>query len=319
MFFRARDRGVAVERPRSWHSSKSANFDNTHQEDTMRSPESGYTYNTKAHHRLSQPKDRSSKGWVYNPRTADTKNSLFSGGSRRSSKSARLSVSSSRSSGTISSSRGSLENLVDGCEPLQTAPEIYPQIILSSGNRQFKHNSPSQPVTGIVSQQRNIFERLCQQSASPGSETKTFDFSNSRRISSDSSDAKYRYSSIRLREKNQTSSQSSAGCSRPMSVTVSTSMAPAEKEKRKRSYATTVVSPVSADQENPRSLPRQKNSTVDLTRKTIEKEAQPQDRHSSQQPQKVDLSSRAVKNLHYHSKSYSALSTLAHQVNVSDF
>ena len=293
----------------------------------MRSPESGYPYNSQPHHRLGKPKNRRSQGWhesgdlksVYKPEIADSKDSLFSGGSQRSFKSARLSVSSSRSSGTISSSRGSVENLVEEGRPPQTDHQSYSQIVLSSGSKQFKHNSPSQPATGIVSQQRNIFERLSQKSASPGPEPKTFDFSNARRISSDSSDKKYRYSSVHVQEKSRSSSQSSGGSSRTSSVISPTaSTAPAEKEKRKRTYEKTTVSPVAAKQDiHSRSLPRQKSSTIDLTRKGVEVHALPQDQCLTHPdvPQKENYgASKPFRNHHFHSKSYSALATLAYQV-----
>lgn len=124
----------------------------------MRTPTKAY-HDSPATHRRYQPQPlqqvrRRSKGWcesgdlksVYRGDVNGSKDSLISGGSHRST---RLSVSSSRSSGTLSSSRGSLENLVDNAS--------YPQIILN--NNRTKH-SPSKPHPGIVNQAKSIFEKL---------------------------------------------------------------------------------------------------------------------------------------------------------------
>jgi len=125
------------------------------------------------HQQLLQGKQRRSKGWTdsgdlksaYHGDVNGSKDSLISGGSQHSYRSNRLSVSSSRSSGTMSSSRGSLDNLADSSTPYRTGPDGYSQIYMSNSNKQ-KLASPSKPFAGIVNQNKHIFERL---SHEPGS------------------------------------------------------------------------------------------------------------------------------------------------------
>ena len=293
----------------------------------MRSPESGYAYNPHSCHRLAQPKNRQSKGWnesgdlksVYKPELTDSKESLSSG-PQRSSKSARLSVSSSRSSGTISSSKGSMENLLKEAGSQQRDLESNPRIIFSCGSSQFKSDSPSLPITGIVSQQRSIFERLSQNATSPGPEPKMNDFS-SRRISSESSDKKCWYHSSHNRENSRSPSQSSGGSSRLSSVTSPPVFLIPEKETRhrKRSYEKAADMPVVPKHDSYRaSFPKKNTSpTVSSEGKQAEMQSQQQYRTSTLSPsfRRDDCSFKTVGNHHKHSKSYSALSALAYQVN----
>ncbi|XP_078494982.1 uncharacterized protein LOC100184762 [Ciona intestinalis] len=156
---KARDRGVPTERPRSWHASKHPD-DTTYIHDdrkNMRSP--GYPGSPASqprYHLLSQPQRRS-KGWYESGDLKSairgdvngSKDSLISEHSQHSYRSGRLSVSSSRSSGTMSSSRGSLDNL-----DKPHRPEI------GSNRATSKRKSPSKPVAGLVTQQKNVFEKL---------------------------------------------------------------------------------------------------------------------------------------------------------------
>jgi len=140
----------------------------------MRSPGSGYLagpaqaprYHNQQPHAAPR---RRSKGWfesgdlksTIRPDVNGSRDSIISGDSHRSYRSGRLSVSSSRSSGTMSSSRGSLDNLLDngGSGPRPNL-ESHPQpIVLSSSSSKYKQ-SPSHPQSGIVSQKMNLFERL---------------------------------------------------------------------------------------------------------------------------------------------------------------
>ncbi|XP_076799365.1 uncharacterized protein LOC143473207 isoform X4 [Clavelina lepadiformis] len=202
---KARDRGHPVERPRSWHASKHPDFDTSLQERNMRSPVTAYPGSPASHHRLFQPplnqNRRRSKGWQESGDLKSTfkgdingsKDSLISGGSQQSYRSGRLSVSSSRSSGTMSSSRGSLDNLVDNNYRYSGDMSSYPQITSSSKQ---KLSSPYKPQPGIVSQQKNIFEKLSQTSSasgeshqySRGSREDLDRLSRVRRIPSDDSD-----------------------------------------------------------------------------------------------------------------------------------
>ena len=142
----------------------------------MRSPGSGCLAGPTPAPRYYQqhhvPPQRRSKGWcesgdlksTYRPEVNGSRDSVISADSHRSSyRSGRLSVSSSRSSGTMSSSRGSLDNLLDNPA---TRPNLenYPQpVVLSSKHKQ---SAPSHhPQSGIVSQKMNIFERLSHDSA----------------------------------------------------------------------------------------------------------------------------------------------------------
>lgn len=140
----------------------------------MRSPGSGYlTGNSNNSTRFYQqpvaaPRRRS-KGWtesgelksVYKPEVNGSRDSLISADSHRSYRSGRLSVSSSKSSGTMSSSRGSLENLLDGSVASRYGGlESHPQPMLTN-----KYKTSSHPQAGIVSQQKNMFERLSHESS----------------------------------------------------------------------------------------------------------------------------------------------------------
>nr|XP_018671492.1 protein Shroom3 isoform X2 [Ciona intestinalis] len=156
---KARDRGVPTERPRSWHASKHPD-DTTYMHDdrkNMRSP--GYPGSPASQprfHLLSQPQRRS-KGWYESGDLKSairgdvngSKDSLISEHSQHSYRSGRLSVSSSRSSGTMSSSRGSLDNL-----------DKPHRADIGSNRATSKRKSPSKPVAGIVTQQKNVFEKL---------------------------------------------------------------------------------------------------------------------------------------------------------------
>ena len=213
----------------------------------MRSPESNYAgdHGSQVRYRhppVSQPVRRRSKGWnesgelksVYKQDLGESKESLYSGSSHRSHKSARLSVSSSKSSNTMSSSRASLDYLTDD-SPMhcEINAQKHPQILLTSGASKYKHFSSSQPQTGIVSQQRNIFEKLSQESTLPGSNPAGSRENLSRigknqRIPSDASDRKFRSSPL-----------SSTGSGGQPSVSSPPSSFVAEKENfphRKRSY-----------------------------------------------------------------------------------
>ena len=139
----------------------------------MRSPGSGYLAShspAPRYHQqpLAAPRRRS-KGWfesgdlksTYRPEVNGSRDSVISGDSHRSYRSGRLSVSSSRSSGTISSSRGSLDNLLDGGLAPRGNLESHPQQIVLTKHKQ---NTSAQPQSGIVSQQKNMFERLSHES-----------------------------------------------------------------------------------------------------------------------------------------------------------
>ena len=141
----------------------------------MRSPGSGYFAGHSTTNRIYQQSvvapRRRSKGWIesgdlkstYKPEVNGSRDSLISADSHRSYRSGRLSVSSSKSSGTMSSSRGSLENLLDTNNSSRYGGlESNPQPVLTS---KYKHNAPHHPQAGIVSQQKNIFERLSHESS----------------------------------------------------------------------------------------------------------------------------------------------------------
>ena len=323
--FRARDKGITRERPRSWHVSKSLDIEPSYSRaEIMRSPESGYAgnYASRSHHEAMQPSVRRSRGWhesgdlksVYKPEVTEPKESIYSGSSQRSHRDARLSVSSSKSSGTMSSSRGSMENLVEGGCPQKNDVQSYPQIILSSSTK-YKQNSPSQPHAGIVSQQRNMFERLCQDSAS-GNVSKSDEvarFGKTRRISSDSSDKKD-YPN-HPREKSWSPMQSDNHSS------VSPSSLKKENIFRKRSYDKT------GEENGAKTQSSHKNSssfTKDTTCATSDvlkhvnakpfKQEQSSYSFVPPPPTRDESSAKAVKNHHRHSQSYSALSSAPIQV-----
>ena len=176
--FRARDRGFPTERPRSWHASKHTDPGYLGEETTMRSPGSGYlaapTQAPRYHSQHPHPAPRRrSKGWcesgdlksTIRPEVNGSRDSVISADSHRSYRSGRLSVSSSRSSGTMSSSRGSLDNLLDNNSPaLRPNLESHPQPVVLSSKP--KHPPSPHPQSGIVSQKMNLFERLSQDTSS---------------------------------------------------------------------------------------------------------------------------------------------------------
>uniref|UniRef100_H2ZIS8 PDZ domain-containing protein n=1 Tax=Ciona savignyi TaxID=51511 RepID=H2ZIS8_CIOSA len=113
-------RSGAIERPRSWHASKHPDESGVHEDRmNMRSPGGGYLGSPASQRSYIAQSRRSAKGWhdsgdlksAFRSDVNGSKDSLISGDSQHSYRSSRLSVSSSRSSGTMSSSRGSLDNL----------------------------------------------------------------------------------------------------------------------------------------------------------------------------------------------------------------
>ena len=161
----------------------------------MRSRDSGYLADPSDASRFyAQPLasgQRSSKGWfesgelksVYKPEVTASRDSIISGDSHRSYRSGR---SSSRSSGTMSSSRDSLENLLEGGG--QRSLECHPQPMLRS-----KYRSAQQ---GIVSQQKHMFERLSHDASPNGAHNKSIEDSSnrSRHLAADEAEKRHRES-----------------------------------------------------------------------------------------------------------------------------
>lgn len=251
VYFRARDSGFAVERPRSWHA-KSLNIKDSecmYQEDNMRSPESGYTQQAQ-YRRVAPPTNCHTKEWgesgdlksVYRPEVSGSKDSLLSSSSQTSSKGAQLSLSSSRSWGTMSSSRGSLDNIDEPASMEGSNDgERYPYTLTISSKQQYP--SPSQPQAGIVSQQRNMFERLCQKSSStnqcPVSKMSRDSTTRTTRIKSNDSDTGFTSTSNNRPSNSSLSPPNFSGnTKRPTSATSYRSASHSEKENfpfRKRS------------------------------------------------------------------------------------
>ena len=144
----------------------------------MRSPESGYagSYGSQARFRpkpICRPVNRHTKEWsesdnlksIFEPNLSDSKDLVLLGASQRSHKSATLCVSNnSKSSGALSSSSGSLDNMPDAASQ-RTINEDQTQPFTLLSSDEHKESSLCQPQVGLVSLQRNVFERLCQKSA----------------------------------------------------------------------------------------------------------------------------------------------------------
>lgn len=181
--FRSRDKNYTKERPRSWHASKYIEIDHRSANSSTSSVASGYREN--AHDMRSPSSDhnsqnrqyknsydnikarRRSKGWqetedlksTVKGRFNDSKDSLISGG--ESCHVSRHSVSSSRSSGTMSSSRGSLDNLLSNNHSRKNSDNLVNDNRSYINKKSPDHNIvKADPYHSNVGSKKHLFEQL---------------------------------------------------------------------------------------------------------------------------------------------------------------